>query len=81
MTNILQVGMVIQLAATFIGGFFVAFFKGRILVLVLLSCIPPLVASSAVMTILLAKLASQEQTSYSVAASVVEQTIGSIRTV
>eukprot|EP00261_Vitis_vinifera_P007089 XP_002275169.4 PREDICTED: ABC transporter B family member 11-like [Vitis vinifera] len=76
-----KVGMVIQLAATFIGGFFVAFFKGWILVLVLLSCIPPLVASSAVMTILLAKLASQEQTSYSVAASVVEQTIGSIRTV
>ncbi|KAK4373872.1 hypothetical protein RND71_004549 [Anisodus tanguticus] len=49
--------------------------------LVLLSSIPPLVISSAVMTILLAKLASRAQTAYSEAATVVEQTISSIRAV
>lgn len=47
-----------------------------------MSCsIPPLVLSSAAMTILLGKLASRAQTAYSEAATVVEQTISSIRTV
>ncbi|KAM7487967.1 hypothetical protein LguiB_025451 [Lonicera macranthoides] len=76
-----KVGKFMQLVATFLGGFVIAFSKGWLLALILISSIPPLVISAAVMTVLMAKLTSQGQTAYSVAATVVEQTIGSIRTV
>ncbi|CAN4095016.1 unnamed protein product [Withania somnifera] len=76
-----KVGKFIQVSSTFLGGFVIAFIKGWRLALVLLSSIPPLVISSSVMTILLAKLASRSQTAYSEAATVVEQTTSSIRTV
>ncbi|PHU01603.1 ABC transporter B family member 12 [Capsicum chinense] len=76
-----KVGKFIQVSATFVGGLVIAFIKGWRLALVLLSSIPPLVISSAVLTILLAKLASRSQTAYLEAATVVEQTISSIRTV
>ncbi|XP_015059914.1 ABC transporter B family member 11-like [Solanum pennellii] len=76
-----KVGKFIQILATFLGGLVIAFIKGWRLALVLSSSIPPLVLSSAVLTILLAKLASRAQTAYSEAATVVEQTISSIRTV
>nr|XP_016491786.1 PREDICTED: ABC transporter B family member 4-like isoform X3 [Nicotiana tabacum] len=76
-----KVGKFIQVSATFFGGFVIAFIKGWRLSLVMLSSVPPLVISSAVLTILLAKLASRAQTHYSEAATVVEQTISSIKTV
>ncbi|KAM3688214.1 hypothetical protein ACB098_10G136700 [Castanea mollissima] len=76
-----KVGKFLQLVSTFIGGFFVAFFKGWLLALVLLSSIPPLVASGCLMSIIRSKTASRGQSSYANAANVVEQTIGSIRTV
>ncbi|XP_040990027.1 ABC transporter B family member 11-like isoform X2 [Juglans microcarpa x Juglans regia] len=76
-----KVGKFIQLVATFIGGFVIAFVKGWLLALVLLSSFPPLVISAATMSIIIGKMASRGQTAYSVAATVVEQTIGSIRTV
>ncbi|ONI23043.1 hypothetical protein PRUPE_2G166500 [Prunus persica] len=76
-----KVGTFIQLIATFVGGFVIAFVKGWLLTLVMLSCIPLVVLSGAVMSILISKMASSGQTAYSVAATVVEQTIGSIRTV
>ncbi|KAK4725827.1 hypothetical protein R3W88_030744 [Solanum pinnatisectum] len=76
-----KVGKFIQILATFLGGLVIAFIKGWRLALVLSSSIPPLVLSSAVLTILLVKLASRAQTAYSEAATVVEQTISSIRTV
>ncbi|KAG2726673.1 hypothetical protein I3760_01G124800 [Carya illinoinensis] len=76
-----KVGKFIQLVATFVGGFVIAFVKGWLLALVLLSSFPPLVISAAAMSIIIGKMASQGQTAYSVAATVVEQTIGSIRTV
>uniref|UniRef100_M1A0E1 CjMDR1 n=2 Tax=Solanum tuberosum TaxID=4113 RepID=M1A0E1_SOLTU len=76
-----KVGKFIQILATFLGGLVIAFIKGWRLALVLSSSIPPLVLSSAVLTILLVKLASRSQTAYSEAATVVEQTISSIRTV
>ncbi|VVA35378.1 PREDICTED: ABC transporter [Prunus dulcis] len=76
-----KVGTFIQLIATFVGGFVVAFVKGWLLTLVMLSSIPLVVLSGAVMRILISKMASSGQTAYSVAATVVEQTIGSIRTV
>ncbi|XP_021822002.1 ABC transporter B family member 4-like [Prunus avium] len=76
-----KVGTFIQLIATFVGGFVIAFIKGWLLTLVMLSSIPLLVFSGAVMGIIISKLASSGQTAYSVAATVVDQTIGSIRTV
>ncbi|KAK4559526.1 hypothetical protein RGQ29_008657 [Quercus rubra] len=76
-----KVGKFLQLTTTFIGGFVIAFIKGWLLTLVMLSSIPLLVASGAVMSILIAKMASRGQSAYAKAANVVEQTIGSIRTV
>ncbi|KAG8653337.1 hypothetical protein MANES_05G009400v8 [Manihot esculenta] len=76
-----KVGKFLQLVSTFFGGFVVAFIKGWLLTLVLLSSIPLLVLAGAAMSITIAKMASRGQTAYAKAASVVEQTIGSIRTV
>ncbi|KAI6685162.1 hypothetical protein NL676_031075 [Syzygium grande] len=76
-----KVGKFIQLIATFIAGFVIAFAKGWLLTVVMLSSIPPLVLSGAIMAIIISKLAASGQAAYSVAATVVEQTIGSIRTV
>ncbi|KAI3946857.1 hypothetical protein MKW98_003420 [Papaver atlanticum] len=76
-----KVGKFLQQFATFIGGFVVAFIKGWLLTLVMLSTIPPLAISGAAMTILIGKMASRWQTAYSQAGIVVEQTLGAIRTV
>jgi ATP-binding cassette subfamily B (MDR/TAP) protein 1 len=76
-----QVGKFIQLVSTFIGGFIIAFVKGWLLTLVMLSSIPLLVISGAGMAIIIARMASRGQTAYAKAATVVEQAIGSIRTV
>ncbi|KAK7293288.1 hypothetical protein RJT34_16151 [Clitoria ternatea] len=76
-----KVGQFIQLVASFIGGFVIAFIKGWLLTLLLLSSISLVVFASAVMSIVIAKVTSHGQVAYSKAASVVEQTIGSIRMV
>ncbi|KAK1278590.1 ABC transporter B family member 11 [Acorus gramineus] len=76
-----KVGKFLQLMATFIGGFVVAFTQGWLLTLALLSSIPALVFSGAVVSILVTKMAAHGQTAYADAAVVVEQTIGAIRTV
>ncbi|KAM5568508.1 ABC transporter B family member 11-like [Rosa sericea] len=76
-----KVGSFIQLVATFIGGFGIAFFKGSLLTLVMLSSIPPLVLSTAVLNHFIVKLASHGQAANSGGANVVEETISSIRTV
>lgn len=76
-----QVGKFLQLIATFIGGFVIAFIKGWLLTVVMLSTLPLLVASGAVMAILIGRMASRGQSAYAKAAHVVEQTIGSIKTV
>ncbi|KAM4086872.1 hypothetical protein ACJW30_10G135200 [Castanea mollissima] len=76
-----KVGKFLQLVSTFIGGFFVAFFKGWLLTLVLLPSFPLLVASGGLMSIIRSKTASRGQSAYANAANVVEQTIGSIKTV
>ncbi|MED6142738.1 ABC transporter B member 11 [Stylosanthes scabra] len=76
-----KIGQFIQLVATFFGGFVIAFIKGWLLSAVMLSSIPLLVLSGAAMTIVIQKASSRGQTAYAAAASVVEQTIGSIRTV
>ncbi|KAE9444825.1 hypothetical protein C3L33_23277, partial [Rhododendron williamsianum] len=61
-------------------GFVIAFIKGWLLTLVLLSCIPLLVITGGAAAIITSKASSSAQNSYS-KANVVEQTIGSIRTV
>ncbi|KAK3138103.1 hypothetical protein QOZ80_5AG0364550 [Eleusine coracana subsp. coracana] len=76
-----QVGKFIQLTATFVGGFVVAFSKGWLLASVMLSSIPPIVIAGATMSWIISKLSTQGQAKYNEAANVVEQTIGAIRTV
>nr|BAS29581.1 B-type ABC transporter [Thalictrum minus] len=76
-----KVGKFLQLFATFVGGFVIAFTKGWLLALVMLSCLPPLAISGAVMALVVSKMASRGQAAYSDAGIVVEQAIGSIRTV
>ncbi|OVA13521.1 ABC transporter [Macleaya cordata] len=76
-----KVGKFIQLISTFVGGFVIAFIKGWLLTLVMLTSIPPLVMAGAAMSIVISKMASRGQAAYSQAGNVVEQTIGSIRTV
>lgn len=78
---VLQVGKVLQLLSTFFGGFIIAFVKGWLLTLVMLSSIPLLVISGATMAVIISKMATRGQTAYAQAATIVEQTIGSIRTV
>lgn len=77
----MQVGKFIQLVSTFVGGFVIAFIKGWLLTLVMMSSIPPMVVSGAAMAIIISKMASRGQTAYAKAANIVEQTFGSIRTV
>ncbi|KAJ8748666.1 hypothetical protein K2173_008111 [Erythroxylum novogranatense] len=76
-----KVGKFLQLIATFLSGFIIAFLKGWSLTLVMLSSIPFLVLAGATMSILISRTAIRGQKAYAEAATVVEQTIGSIRTV
>ncbi|CAN6336920.1 unnamed protein product [Urochloa humidicola] len=76
-----KVGKFLQLIATFIGGFVVAFSKGWLLAAVMLSSIPPILIAGAAMSWTVSKLSSQGQAKYNEAGNVVEQTIGAIRTV
>lgn len=74
-------GKFIQLVSTFFGGFAVAFVKGWLLSLVLLSCIPAIIISGGVIATVTTKMSSQGQLAYAEAGNVVEQTVGAIRTV
>ncbi|EPS62261.1 hypothetical protein M569_12530, partial [Genlisea aurea] len=76
-----KVGKFIQLVSTFLGGFIVAFVRGWLLTLIMLSVIPLLVVSGALMFWFFSKMSSLGQTAYANASTIVEQTIGSIRTV
>ncbi|CAL5362571.1 unnamed protein product [Camellia sinensis] len=76
-----RVGKFIQLVASFFGGFVIALIKGWLLTLVLLSSVPPIIISTGIMIIITAKMTSRGQIAYSLAGTVVKQTIGSIRTV
>ncbi|XVF32988.1 hypothetical protein REPUB_Repub17cG0129900 [Reevesia pubescens] len=76
-----KVGKFLQLISTFFGGFIVAFATGWLLTLVMLSSIPLLVISGGLMAMTISKMASRGQNAYAKAATVVEETIGSIRTV
>lgn len=58
-----------------------AFIKGWLLTLVMLSTIPPFIAAAGIVAKMLSKISSQGLASYSDAGDIVEETIGSIRTV
>ncbi|KAG8058852.1 hypothetical protein GUJ93_ZPchr0002g25192 [Zizania palustris] len=76
-----KVGKFLQLNSTFLGGFMIAFARGWLLSLVMLSSIPLVVLAAAAMTLAATKLAYRSQLAYSEAGKLVQQTIGSIRTV
>lgn len=59
----------------------IAFLKGWLLTLVMVTSIPLIVISGGAMALIISKMASRGQSAYAKAANVVEQTIGSIRTV
>lgn len=59
----------------------IAFIKGWLLTLVMLSSIPLLVISGGITSLVITKMSSHGQTSYAKAADVVQQTISAIRTV
>ncbi|KAF8670749.1 hypothetical protein HU200_050414 [Digitaria exilis] len=76
-----KVGKSIQLLSTFIGGFIIAFIRGWLLALVMLSSIPPIAVSFAIMSKLRIRLSTYMQANYGDAGNIVEQTLGAIRTV
>ncbi|KAJ0080014.1 hypothetical protein Patl1_23495 [Pistacia atlantica] len=65
-----KVGKLIELGSTYILGFVIAFIKGWLLTFVLLSSVPPLFITGAVMNTVMAKMASRGQAAYSVSATV-----------
>ncbi|KAF5475222.1 hypothetical protein F2P56_007052 [Juglans regia] len=76
-----KVGKFVQFVSTFLGGFAVAFAKGWLLTVVLLSCIPPIVIAGGAVSLIMSKMSSRGQVAYADAGNVVEQTVGAIRTV
>ncbi|KAL6567327.1 ATP-binding cassette sub- B member 9 [Orobanche gracilis] len=76
-----KVGKFIQFVSTFLGGFLLAFVRGWRLALVLCTCIPALCISGGCVAMIMSKMASRGQVAYAEAGSVVEQTVGAIRTV
>ncbi|KAE8788318.1 multidrug resistance protein 1 [Hordeum vulgare] len=76
-----KAGKLVQAVSAFFGGFIVAFTKGWLLTLVMLTSLPLVAIAGAVSAQLLTRVSSKRLTSYSDAADTVEQTIGSIRTV
>lgn len=73
--------MCLQLLSSFFGGFIVAFVRGWLLALVMLSCIPPIAVAGAIVSRLMTRLSTRMQAKYGDAGNIVEQTIGAIRTV
>ncbi|XP_059629375.1 ABC transporter B family member 11-like isoform X3 [Cornus florida] len=76
-----KVGKFLQLVSTFFGGFVIAFIKGWLLTVVMLSSVPLLVIAGGAMFLIISRMASRGQNAYAKAAIIVEQTFGSIRTV
>ncbi|XP_006644534.3 ABC transporter B family member 9-like isoform X1 [Oryza brachyantha] len=76
-----KVGKYIEVLTAFAGGFIIGFIRGWMLALVVMACIPPSIFSFAIVSRLRAQVSGRTQASYSKAGNVVEQTIGSIRTV
>ncbi|XP_010515729.1 PREDICTED: ABC transporter B family member 11-like [Camelina sativa] len=76
-----KVGRFIQLLSTSVGGFVLAFIKGWLLTLIMSTSVPLNVMAGAAIALIVTRTSSRGQAAYAKAAAVVEQTIGSIRTV
>ncbi|CAG8487372.1 13651_t:CDS:2 [Funneliformis mosseae] len=76
-----KVGLILQNAATFFGGFIVAFFESWQLTLVLCSVFPLLIAAGAIMAKSVSGDTSKGQDAYAAAGSLAEQVFSNIRTV
>uniref|UniRef100_A0ACD5VYG5 Uncharacterized protein n=1 Tax=Avena sativa TaxID=4498 RepID=A0ACD5VYG5_AVESA len=76
-----KAGKLVQVASAFFGGFIIAFTRGWLLTLVMLTSLPLVAVAGAVSAQMLTRASSKRLISYSDAADTVEQTIGSIRTV
>ncbi|KAI3930348.1 hypothetical protein MKW92_019168 [Papaver armeniacum] len=76
-----KAGEFFELISTVLAGFTIAFVKGWLLTLVMLSTVPALAICAASMFILMRKQASRAQADYVQAGVVVDETISSIRTV
>ncbi|CAN6336919.1 unnamed protein product [Urochloa humidicola] len=76
-----KVGKFAQLVTTFLGGLTVAFVKGWLLTLVMLSTVPLFIVAGRIVSGMHSKISGEGQESYTDAGDVVEQTVGSIRTV
>ncbi|PIA30043.1 hypothetical protein AQUCO_05700032v1 [Aquilegia coerulea] len=76
-----KIGKTIQIFSTVYGCLMIAFLKGWFLALVLVCCIPFLIAASRNLTIFISKLVSPEQIPYDEAENIVKQTIRAIRKV
>ncbi|XP_057948239.1 ABC transporter B family member 9-like [Malania oleifera] len=76
-----KVGKFIQPLSTFFGGFVIAFARGWLLSLVLLSCLPVFIVAGGLMAKIMSKMSIRGQAAYAEAGNVVQQTIGAIRTV
>jgi len=77
----LQAGKILQLSSSFFGGFVIAFTRGWLLTLVMLTSLPLIAIAGAVSAQFLTKVSSKKLTSYGDAGDTVEQTIGAIQTV
>ncbi|EYU28159.1 hypothetical protein MIMGU_mgv11b000380mg [Erythranthe guttata] len=76
-----KVGKFIEFASTFISGFIIAFARGWLLSVVLLSCVPAIVLIGGSLALLTSNMSANEQAAYAEAGNVVDQTLGAIRTV
>ncbi|XP_062218601.1 ABC transporter B family member 4-like [Phragmites australis] len=76
-----KAGKLLQLSSAFVGGFIIAFTRGWLLTLVMLTSLPLIAIAGAVSAQFLTKVSSKKLTSYGDAGDTVEQTIASIRTV
>jgi len=81
LTHHLQAGKLVQLSSAFFGGFVIAFTRGWLLTLVMLTSLPLIAIAGAVSAQFLTKVSSKKLTSYGDAGDLVEQIIGAIRTV
>ncbi|PKA54719.1 ABC transporter B family member 4 [Apostasia shenzhenica] len=76
-----QVGKFINLICTFFIAFAVAFVKGWLLTLIMVSTIPFMVICGAITATIISKISSHEERVYTQASEIVHQTISSIKTV
>ncbi|KAJ4846856.1 ABC transporter B member 11 [Turnera subulata] len=76
-----KVGKFLQQVVTFFASFVIAFARAWQIALVMVSVIPLLVVAGALLSHLTGKMATRGQAAYATAATLVEQTIGSISTV